>query len=238
MTADPTGGCAGARSLLDGAYEVDEFDDRVVSDFRLSHTRFDMIASFLLFAVGMAQQAPRTEPVFTGGDYPEEAIRRGEEGTAFVLLLIDTAGHVDTCTILESSGYPDLDRQTCKVIQAHAKFVPAKDDSGSSVFALHRIPVTWVLGHRPDVKVNPAFDIAVNHGPPGVKLPLSMTISYFVSPGGAVTKCHPTEAEAPAQLVALACKMALTTPYGAMRDHLGKPVTAMENVTVRFDVKR
>ena len=197
-----------------------------------------MIAPFLLFAASVAQHSTKAEPVFTGADYPEEAIRRGEEGTALVLLLIDTAGHVDTCTILETSGFPDLDQQTCKLIQAHAKFVPAKDDIGSSVFSLYRIPVTWALGHRPDVKVNPAFDIAINHGPPGVKLPLSMKISYFVTPDGTVTQCHPTEPEAPAELATLACKTAVTTPYGVMRDHLGRPVSPMESVTVRFDVKR
>jgi TonB family protein len=197
-----------------------------------------MVALFLLFAAATAQHPPKVHAVFSQEDYPEEAMRRGEQGTVFVRLLIDAAGQVDTCTVIESTGYPDLDRRTCTIVQTRAKFIPAKDEDGRPVFSLLRIPVTWALGSAPVVTVNPDFDITINHGPPGVPLPLRMKISYFVTPTGAITKCHQSHADGPPELVDVACKVAVRTPYGIVRDHTGIPVTAMDDITVRFSVKR
>ena len=192
----------------------------------------------LLLAAAAGQHPSEAQPAFTAGDYPEEALQHGEQGTAFVRLLIDTNGKVDTCSVLESTGYPDLDRHTCWLIQTRAKFVPAKDENGRPVFGLFRVPVTWALGHAPQVTVNPGFDITINHEPAGVQLPLKMRISYFVTPTGTITKCHQSETNGPPVLVDVACKVAAATPYGIVRDHAGAPVTAMDDVTIRFSVKR
>jgi TonB family protein len=209
---------------------------RTVNEARIFYC--EMVAPFLLFAAATAQHPPKVHTFLTEGDYPEEAIQRSEEGTAFLLLLVDPVGQVDTCTIIESTGFSDLDRHTCRIIQARAKYVPAKDDTGRPVFGLFRVPVTWALGRSPVVTVNPDFDITINHGPPGVRLPLKIEISYFVTPTGAITKCHQSDTDGPPELVDVACKVASATPYGIVRDHNGAPVTAMEDITVRFSAKR
>jgi TonB family protein len=196
-----------------------------------------MIALLLISAAATAQHPAKTRPIFSVGDYPDDALSHGEQGTAFVRVLIDTTGRVDTCTVLESTGYPDLDRHTCALIQTRAKFVPAEDENGVPVFALCRIPVTWALGCAPEVTVNPAFDITINQGPRGVRLPLKMNVAYFVTPAGTITKCHQSGSEAPPVLVDLACKTATATPFGIVRDHTGNPVGAMDGITVRFNAK-
>lgn len=208
---------------------------RTVSASRILYC--EMVAPFILFAAAAAEQTPKVRTLFSLADYPEEAIRRGEQGTAFVRLLIDGAGHVDTCTVIQSTGYPDLDRHTCTIIQTRARFVPAKDGDGRTMFGLFRVPVTWALGRAPVVTVNPAFDITINHGPPGVRLPLKVKISYVVTPTGSITKCHQSDSDGPPELVDVACKVAATTPYGIVQDHTGAPVTAMDDVTVRFSAK-
>jgi hypothetical protein len=63
------------------------------------------------------------------------------------------------------------------------------------------------LGRAPDVTMNPAFDITINHGPPGVHLPLKINISYFVTPTGAITRCRQSETDGPPELVDVACKV-------------------------------
>jgi TonB family protein len=196
-----------------------------------------MVAPFLLFAAASAEQPPKLHPVFSLADYPQEALQRGEQGTVFVRLLIDAAGQVDTCTIIQSTGYPDLDRHTCTLIRTRARFVPAKDGDGRPVFGLFRVPVTWALGRAPEVTVNPAFDVTINHGPPGVHLPLEVKISYLVTPTGAITNCHQSDSDGPPELFDVACKVASTTPYGIVHDHTGTPVTAMDDITVRFSIK-
>lgn len=196
-----------------------------------------MIASLALFAAATAPQSANDHELFSREDYPERAVNRGEEGSTYVQILINPAGQVDTCTIIQSSGYADLDQQTCAIIQTRARFIPGKGNDGRGVFSLYRVPVTWALNQAPLVTVNPDFDLTVNHGPTGVRLPLELKVTYFITTTGTVTKCGDSDAGSPQELVDLACKVISATPYDIVRDHTGTPVTAMDCVKVRFRVK-
>jgi len=83
--------------------------------------------------------------LFTGDDYPIEALRREEQGTVAVNLQIDTQGRVSRCTISTSSGSDALDRKTCEILVSRARFTPAKDMDGRPVSDSYSQRITWRL---------------------------------------------------------------------------------------------
>jgi TonB family protein len=82
--------------------------------------------------------------VFSSNDYPSEASRRGQEGTAQFLLLVDQVGKVAGCDVLMASGVPALDAMGCLAIQGRAKFTPARDHAGKAIRSTYVTPpVMW-----------------------------------------------------------------------------------------------
>lgn len=82
--------------------------------------------------------------VFSGSDYPEEALSRNQGGTAEFLLLVDEKGKVAECSVLKPSGIPALDGMGCQVIRKRAQFKPALDRHGKPTrSAVTTPPVTW-----------------------------------------------------------------------------------------------
>jgi len=82
--------------------------------------------------------------VFTDQDYPSEAMRRNQEGTAQYFLLVNELGKVAGCHVLRPSGVPVLDTMGCSVIQERAKFSPALDASGKAIRSTYTSPpVSW-----------------------------------------------------------------------------------------------
>lgn len=82
--------------------------------------------------------------IFTSNDYPAEAVRRMQGGTAQYLLLVDEKGSVAGCNVLRPSGVPALDAMGCLVIEQRSKVTPAKDAAGKPVRStVVTPPVTW-----------------------------------------------------------------------------------------------
>ena len=82
--------------------------------------------------------------LFSSDDYPAEAIRRDQQGTAQFMLLIDEKGKAAGCDILVPSGVPALDAMGCQVIRERLKLKPALDKSGKPVRStIVTPPVTW-----------------------------------------------------------------------------------------------
>ena len=85
-------------------------------------------------------------PLFTSGDYPDEAFTRGQEGTVQFLLLVDEKGTVAACHVLQPSGIPVLDGMGCQVIRKRARFKPAVDASGKPLrSSVVTPPISWRL---------------------------------------------------------------------------------------------
>ena len=63
-------------------------------------------------------------------DYPAVAVMEGQSGRVGFALLIGEDGRVADCTIVATSGVPSLDSQACALLQARAKFEPARDMDG------------------------------------------------------------------------------------------------------------
>jgi protein TonB len=83
-----------------------------------------------------ARVARPIEPIFslvTDEDYPPAALQKGMEGMTQVRLNIRRDGSVAGCETHRSSGSPDLDQATCRIMTERARFHPARDDEGRAI---------------------------------------------------------------------------------------------------------
>lgn len=78
-------------------------------------------------------------------DYPQMALDRGETGETRFALLVDETGKVADCTVVETSGIPTLDAQTCGVIMERARFSPAIDADGRPTRDSLTSRIRWVM---------------------------------------------------------------------------------------------
>jgi len=105
-------------------------------------------------------------------DYPSAAFQENRQGTTVFKLTIDTAGRVDACRIVESSGHADLDETSCRVVSARARFTSAQDAAGKVVPGYYSNRFRWII--RQDAL------------PPA---PSETVVSYVVQPNGEVSDC-------------------------------------------------
>lgn len=83
--------------------------------------------------------------VFSSDDYPQAAMRNGEEGTVNTRLEIGTDGKVARCVIVQSSGSDTLDQTTCRIFQNRVQMQPAQDQDGNPTTDTVNQRVTWRL---------------------------------------------------------------------------------------------
>ena len=84
--------------------------------------------------------------LLTTDDYPDEAVLRGQQGTAQFLLLVDEKGGIAGCHVQKPSGIPLLDATGCQVMRQRMKMKPARDAQGRPVRStVVTPPVTWQL---------------------------------------------------------------------------------------------
>lgn len=89
---------------------------------------------------------PADEDVATwfGPDqYPSSAKSAHEEGRVTTLSTINAAGKPTDCKIVESSGSPALDRETCAIIKSHGHFDKAQ--AGVLAIRYFYVAVRWAL---------------------------------------------------------------------------------------------
>ncbi|NJS15500.1 MAG: energy transducer TonB, partial [Sphingopyxis sp.] len=109
---------------------------------------------FLLMLAAVAPEAmpssavpakPLGNPSFwvLPSDYPADALRQMVEGTTAFQVTVDGMGSVAKCDIVESSGSPSLDAQTCTVVARRARFSPAKDAAGLPVQGTYQNRIRW-----------------------------------------------------------------------------------------------
>lgn len=77
-------------------------------------------------------------------EYPPAAIRREEQGRVLVRLRVLASGAVAGLQLLSSSGHASLDEAAMNYLST-ARFVPARDASGSPVDSLVAVPIDFVL---------------------------------------------------------------------------------------------
>ena len=98
-------------------------------------------------AVPASRATPRSSPGswLSDADYPSRAQREERSGTAGFRLEIGPDGRVTSCTITSSTGHPDLDEATCRLLPRRAKFKPATAGGGGPMSDTYNGRITWRL---------------------------------------------------------------------------------------------
>ncbi|HEV2594824.1 MAG TPA: TonB family protein [Sphingomicrobium sp.] len=69
----------------------------------------------------------------TSGDYPKHLRETGVSGRVSFLFTVEPNGRVGRCTITRSSGVPELDELTCRLIQQRFLYRPSTDRNGRPI---------------------------------------------------------------------------------------------------------
>jgi len=86
-----------------------------------------------------------------GSDYPKSALKARVGGTVWVSFTVEVNGQATGCTIRKTSGNPDIDATTCRLIQERYRYEPARDANGKKVRSrIENQDHTWVVGHDED----------------------------------------------------------------------------------------
>ncbi|QDH35975.1 energy transducer TonB [Porphyrobacter sp. YT40] len=80
----------------------------------------------------------------------------GGEGTVRFAVTVSPQGRVTACTILETSGDPRLDRESCEFLTRRARFEPARDDDGKPVEGRWESRIAWKIPDAPPETESPA----------------------------------------------------------------------------------
>lgn len=160
-----------------------------------------MIGLFVAMALAGGPVEGPTPPKSTGGsiaslfsadDYPTAAANSGEQGNVQVVIHVDDKGAVSSCEIKTSSGYPELDTQTCNIIALRAKFEPARNGMGEPIAGEITKTVDWRLARGPSFMPSDPYgsSIILSYGPD--KQPQSCRIeSTGFAEGKAPDTCPP-----------------------------------------------
>jgi TonB family protein len=109
--------------------------------------------------------------------FPEEALKRGESGISLIAFLVRADGTVVRSVVLDSSGSPDLDRETQKAL-AHCPFKPPSIPNGPAEFWTP-VAYTWSLDDDPGmVKPKQEAAVAARTGDPGALFRLSRLLAH------------------------------------------------------------
>lgn len=80
-------------------------------------------------------------------DYPSIALDKGASGVVRFVILIDEAGKVADCTVVETSGVAVLDAQTCAIFRERGKFEPGAGHDGKPAKDVYVGNFRWVMTH-------------------------------------------------------------------------------------------
>lgn len=83
-------------------------------------------------------------------DYPRGVSDSGISGRVSVRYLVDEDGRVARCSVTRSSGSPELDETTCRLIQQRFRFEPSRDARGDPVAATIVESHEWLTRDDPD----------------------------------------------------------------------------------------
>lgn len=76
-------------------------------------------------------------------DYPDAARRTGAQGSVIVDIHIDPRGRVARCGVYRSSGSPELDEGTCRLIAKRFRYEPARNALGQPITDHRRWKQDW-----------------------------------------------------------------------------------------------
>lgn len=81
----------------------------------------------------------------TSDDYPPAALREEREGVTKVTWQINEQGRIENCSVVSSSGSPDLDETACRVLTRRGRYSPALDQSGKPLRSTQSRTIRWQI---------------------------------------------------------------------------------------------
>lgn len=79
-------------------------------------------------------------------DYPRDLRERGIGGRVEMLFTVGTDGRVTSCRVTRSSGVPELDALTCRLVQQRFRYRPSTDRFGRPIPDEVEGEQDWVAG--------------------------------------------------------------------------------------------
>lgn len=76
-------------------------------------------------------------------NYPKGVLSPGQKATVMVRTIVDPAGTVAGCVVVQSSGYAPLDQAACESMQRFAVFRPAIDAEGEPTSGTWATKITY-----------------------------------------------------------------------------------------------
>lgn len=201
----------------------------------------------VILAILAASALIRAEPAnHPGGwssdaDYPADAEKRMEEGPVGFLLLITPEGQVAQCNVSQSSGFSELDKQTCAVIRARAKFKPARDENGTPVYDRYKGHIYWhhptkggSSRHQVPQEFEPDMMLQVQKLPNGDQEAVA-SITTRIDAFGRVAYCegNPRPKSLP-KLVEVACSQMKSDYLSDVRDEMGRFIPMIRSFRIAF----
>jgi hypothetical protein len=198
----------------------------------------------LLLAIAAASlSAP--EPInylqwWTSDDMPMDHIQAGVTRDVAWRATVSPTGQTVSCDIDQTSGDPELDALTCKLLMKRARFKPATWIDGSPVVGVLHEATVWAIGNSGGKDLWP-ITVPLAELPPNAHSPESVRIKFAVHEDGIISDCvaapfkkkEPLAALVPAACSAVAASPVIRPPLGAD----GKAVRSVQVAVVTF-VKR
>ena len=129
-----------------GAYRLTDLGAALTA---LRTCQDDLYRSSGIEAAAMRRIAVDAEPVgnedewVTPDDLPPAYQNMAQTRLAIMRFDINTSGRVESCRILLSTGAAPLDAQSCRVMQARARYRPARDGAGQAVATVRTKHIDW-----------------------------------------------------------------------------------------------
>jgi TonB family protein len=154
----------------------------------------------------VAPAVPRGDlsKIITFQDYPESALRNGEEGLVGFILDVGADGRVPSCIVVRPTESDALNGATCRIMHARMRFTPARDRTGQPAPSRMAQEVRWTLpkGSAPGsvTASKPTFithgpGIAVSHSSPAPTIVRMRGPPIYPEPAMAISQDGPGEAD-------------------------------------------
>ena len=197
-----------------------------------------------LLAQPQLARAP-TSGVLRASDFPHHLVEYGESYQISTRTLVAPDGKPIRCEAERSSRKPKLDKYTCDIMVARARFSPIRWIDGTPAHALYRQVIGWTydVPRAPDADL----ELAVNELPKGVKRPFRFELTIAVDEQARAVSCSSagrTAQETASQqvdpvLVRLACAELLKSRrFHVPKDAAGRPLRTIQNISVQIAKQR
>jgi TonB family protein len=203
-----------------------------------------MFSALLVAAIQVAQvnptinlsQTPRLrnpQAIVTFRDYPSDSLRQHEYGIVSIVLRVSPEGRVISCDITESSGAAALDKKTCSLHMARARFDPAKDATGLPTAGEYRASTSWgIEEHQPRTTIDTPLQVSTV--PKGYRSPVKARLIFDAT--GHVMDCEVTATSGSGAADRAACtyigqQLVITAPKSSSGD---VPPAAVRYLTASF----